>query len=283
MYSLTGIGTDGRPWVNLFYDFGGIGARHGVDGPDATGCYFLGGRSVIPQIEPLEAQYPFVVRRSRLLPDSGGAGQWRGGLGTEIVVELLGDAELTVRGDRIELPPPGVDGGGAGAAGVYAVERADGTTEVLPDEAGRHPASPPATASSCARRAAAVSGHRSSARRRRARRRDRRARRARAARGHGVDATRRARRRPTLDESERVQRRASESASWFVGVDVGGTFTDVVLADADGDLHVDKVPTTPDDPRVGVIEGIRHVLQRSRASRRVTCRGSCTARRSRPT
>jgi N-methylhydantoinase B len=131
VYSLTGVDADGRRWVSLFYDFGGIGGRHGVDGPDATGCYFLGGRSVIPQIEPLEAQYPFVVRRSRLLPDSGGAGRWRGGLGTEIVVEMLAPAELTVRGDRIELPPPGVDGGGAGAPGVYAVERADGTTEVL--------------------------------------------------------------------------------------------------------------------------------------------------------
>ena len=79
VYSLTGIGDDGRPWVNLFYDFGGIGARHGVDGPDATGCYFLGGRSVIPQIEPLEAQYPFVVHRSRLCSTpaasaDGGAG-----------------------------------------------------------------------------------------------------------------------------------------------------------------------------------------------------------------
>ena len=47
---------------------------------------------------------------------------------------------------------------------------------------------------------------------------------------------------------------------WFVGVDVGGTFTDVVLADADGRFHVDKVPTTPEDPRVGVIDGIRRVL-----------------------
>jgi N-methylhydantoinase B len=131
VYSLTGVDADGRRWVSLFYDFGGIGGRHGVDGPDATGCYFLGGRSVIPQIEPLEAQYPFVVRRSRLLPDSGGAGRWRGGLGTEIVVEMLAPAELTVRGDRIELPPPGVDGGGAGAPGVYAVERVDGSTEVL--------------------------------------------------------------------------------------------------------------------------------------------------------
>jgi N-methylhydantoinase B len=132
VYSLNGIGDDGRPWVSLFYDFGGVGARRGVDGPDATGCYFLGGRSVIPQVEPLEAQYPFVIRRSRLVPDSGGAGTWRGGLGTEIVVELLKPAELTVRGDRIELPPPGVDGGRAGAAGTYAVERVDGSVEVLP-------------------------------------------------------------------------------------------------------------------------------------------------------
>jgi N-methylhydantoinase B len=53
-------------------------------------------------------------------------------LGTEIVVELLRPAELTVHGDRIELPPPGVDGGHAGAPGTYAVERADGSVEVLP-------------------------------------------------------------------------------------------------------------------------------------------------------
>jgi N-methylhydantoinase A len=50
---------------------------------------------------------------------------------------------------------------------------------------------------------------------------------------------------------------------WFVGVDVGGTFTDVVLADADGDVIVEKVPTTPDDPREGVIDGVRTVLAQS--------------------
>jgi N-methylhydantoinase A len=54
--------------------------------------------------------------------------------------------------------------------------------------------------------------------------------------------------------------------SWFVGVDVGGTFTDIVLADASGELHVDKVPTTPEDPRVGVVEGIRRVLDHARVS-----------------
>jgi N-methylhydantoinase A len=46
----------------------------------------------------------------------------------------------------------------------------------------------------------------------------------------------------------------------FVGVDIGGTFTDVALVGPDGRLHIAKVPTTPEDPRVAVVEGVRHVL-----------------------
>jgi N-methylhydantoinase A len=46
----------------------------------------------------------------------------------------------------------------------------------------------------------------------------------------------------------------------FVGVDVGGTFTDVVLAQRDGSVRIGKVLTTPEDPRAGVVEGIRTVL-----------------------
>ena len=76
VYTLTGLDAGGQRWLNLFYEFGGLGARAGDDGPDATGAFFLGGRSVIPQIEPLEAQYPFVVRSTRLWPDSGGPGEW---------------------------------------------------------------------------------------------------------------------------------------------------------------------------------------------------------------
>jgi N-methylhydantoinase A len=49
----------------------------------------------------------------------------------------------------------------------------------------------------------------------------------------------------------------------FVGVDVGGTFTDVVLADSAGGVTIGKVLTTPDDPRRGVVEGIRQVLERA--------------------
>lgn len=131
VYTLTGVDDRGARWLSLFYEFGGIGARTGSDGPDATGAFFLGGRSVIPQIEPLETQYPILVRASRLVPDSGGPGRWRGGLGVEAELELLRDARVTVRGDRMLLAPPGVAGGRPGRAGSYAVRRVDGTVEEL--------------------------------------------------------------------------------------------------------------------------------------------------------
>jgi N-methylhydantoinase A/oxoprolinase/acetone carboxylase beta subunit len=50
----------------------------------------------------------------------------------------------------------------------------------------------------------------------------------------------------------------------LIGVDVGGTFTDVIYTDTDT-LHVviHKVPTTPQDPSVGVITGIIELCQRN--------------------
>ncbi len=41
-----------------------------------------------------------------------------------------------------------------------------------------------------------------------------------------------------------------------VGVDIGGTFTDLVLLDADGALHIVKVLSTPDDPARGVLRAL---------------------------
>lgn len=45
-----------------------------------------------------------------------------------------------------------------------------------------------------------------------------------------------------------------------IGVDVGGTFTDVVLVDAAGAIHASKVVTTPADPREGVRHGVEVAL-----------------------
>lgn len=50
---------------------------------------------------------------------------------------------------------------------------------------------------------------------------------------------------------------AGDNAMKLIGVDVGGTFTDVVLADTDSQqTHIHKVPTTPQDPSTGVLQGI---------------------------
>ena len=45
--------------------------------------------------------------------------------------------------------------------------------------------------------------------------------------------------------------------AYKIGVDVGGTFTDVLLVDTEtGAVHTAKVPSTPDDSSVGVLNGI---------------------------
>ena len=45
-----------------------------------------------------------------------------------------------------------------------------------------------------------------------------------------------------------------------IGVDIGGTFTDIVLQTADGELHQSKVPTRPDDMAAAVVEGMGALL-----------------------
>ena len=47
-----------------------------------------------------------------------------------------------------------------------------------------------------------------------------------------------------------------------IGVDIGGTFTDLVCIDDGGALHTAKTPSTPDDPSRGVIEGLVLLAER---------------------
>jgi N-methylhydantoinase A len=54
---------------------------------------------------------------------------------------------------------------------------------------------------------------------------------------------------------------APTSAGYRLGVDIGGTFTDVVLLGSDGTMHTRKVLSTPDDYARGVIEGAVSVLE----------------------
>ncbi len=52
--------------------------------------------------------------------------------------------------------------------------------------------------------------------------------------------------------------------SFTLGVDVGGTFTDIFLVDdSNGDVHTAKVPSTPEDSSIGVLNGIEKVCRQS--------------------
>src|ERR687888_165870 len=55
--------------------------------------------------------------------------------------------------------------------------------------------------------------------------------------------------------------------AYRLGVDVGGTFTDLLLVnDESGELHRVKTPSTPADPSEGVLNGVRRICEESGVS-----------------
>ena len=68
-----------------------------------------------------------------------------------------------------------------------------------------------------------------------------------------------------------------------VGVDVGGTFTDLICVTPDGEVVLDKTPTTLDDQSIGVMNGLAQLAERFElAARRRSApssTSSCTAPR----
>lgn len=117
-------GQGGRRAEILMFNSGGMGARPGLDGLSATA--FPSGVMTMP-IEATEHTGPIVVWRKELRPDSGGDGEYRGGLGQVIEIEPLPGHEFDFSAmfDRVNHPAKGRDGGGPGAAGGVALD--DGT------------------------------------------------------------------------------------------------------------------------------------------------------------
>lgn len=88
-------------------------------------------------VETMEAQHPVRVEEYALRQDSGGAGQWRGGLGVSRAYTLLCDeAMLQLRADRLAFRPYGLKGGEPGAATENSLTDTDGQTEQLPGKIG---------------------------------------------------------------------------------------------------------------------------------------------------
>ena len=109
-------GTDDRgvPFIHVSFDSAGMGARPNKDGLSATP--FPNNTGGAP-VELVEAATPLLFHEKRLVPDSGGLGRFRGGLGTQLVVEALCTSPVlvSVMGDRTRNAPRGLFGGRGGS------------------------------------------------------------------------------------------------------------------------------------------------------------------------
>jgi N-methylhydantoinase B len=122
---------DDSQLVHVQVDVGGGGARRGASGWDATASHVFNGMNT--PVEALETEYPVRVLSYELIPDSGGRGEHRGGMGVRRDVEFLSEAVVSVRAGRVSHPPQGVAGGGAGRPGGWWVRRGD-DLEALPEK-----------------------------------------------------------------------------------------------------------------------------------------------------
>jgi N-methylhydantoinase B len=115
---------------------GSWGARPYADGLDGV-SNFAGNIACRP-IEILEAEDPIRVTQFEYSPDSGGAGQFRGGLALIRELEYLGPrAVLQVRTHRRTIVPYGLSGGRAGSGSLTYLRTADGSEELLPTKITR--------------------------------------------------------------------------------------------------------------------------------------------------
>lgn len=122
-----------QPDSGLFWQchdsgFGGWGALHDMDGPGPFRTMCHGDTRLIP-VELHEASYPFMIESFSLLTDSGGAGEFRGGLGLERRYLMLAPCRISTRIERTLCPAWGLNGGGSGEPGAATIERIDGTTQ----------------------------------------------------------------------------------------------------------------------------------------------------------
>ena len=114
-----GHGRRGYPQVQYELPAGAIGARSTADGVSASKAHVANGG--LTPVEIVESEYPVELLRFELIPDSGGAGRYRGGLAYVREYRLLAEATFATRGGRQLTPPAGRDGGRPGRPAAFTV------------------------------------------------------------------------------------------------------------------------------------------------------------------
>jgi N-methylhydantoinase B len=120
----------GESYVTSELGAGGVGGRPVKDGIDVmemgpSNCMNI-------PVEAFEMGHPLRIHSYTIKEDSGGPGEFRGGLGAAKVFEpVRGDVTVSLRGERYFTQPWGIYGGEPAASAVAWVERTDGTTDPI--------------------------------------------------------------------------------------------------------------------------------------------------------
>lgn len=120
----------GERYVSYETIKGGFGARPNKDGINTISSGIS--NTMNTPIEILEMSFPVRVESYELIPDSGGAGKYRGGLGARRTWRVLGNAtHASVCSERALAAPFGLFGGKAGTPTRISVKEPDGTVREL--------------------------------------------------------------------------------------------------------------------------------------------------------
>ncbi len=118
---LGGTGPDGRPFRNMFFLMGGLGAKQGRDG---TPCLSFPTNVAATPVEVLEQTTPILIESKELVADSGGAGEFRGGPAQEVTIRNVSGhpMQLSILAERTKFLPRGLFGGGQGGQPLFLHE-----------------------------------------------------------------------------------------------------------------------------------------------------------------
>ena len=124
-----------RAYVHYEIFSGGTGARWSKDGVSAT-AFHLSNCKTAP-VEIIESEFPTRIERFEMIPDSGGAGRWRGGLGFARDYRILTDeVRFSMRTDKHAIEPFGSDNGLPGGKGSCIVNPDADKEKRLPSRFG---------------------------------------------------------------------------------------------------------------------------------------------------
>ena len=127
----------GKGYVQYEILGGGGGARARKDGQSGTSVNQSNAK--IAPIEIIESEFPTRILRFELIPDSGGAGQYRGGLGIRREYLNLEDARFSIRSTKHVIAPEGAAHGGKGRTGDIIVNPDSDAAKQLPTRYADYP------------------------------------------------------------------------------------------------------------------------------------------------